>query len=87
MTPRVANIANIRRADESPGHQDGPLWYADPTGETAIRNMAGVCTISFESSDVVIYVDSEVMKSLLHTNFHCRRTRKGHIRADIKRAA
>lgn len=88
MTPRIANIANISRADKrSPDNQDGPLWYADPTGEQAVQNMRGVCVIYFENSpDLPIYVEADDMKLILRQYFVLKPSRK-RIRAHLKRAA
>lgn len=31
-------------SDPAPLDQDGPLWYSDPTGETAVRNLLNAAT-------------------------------------------
>lgn len=87
MTPRIADAANLSRADKSPDNHDGPLWYSDPTGHRALENMRGVCVINFESSDVTIYISADEIRPFLIQNFRFHRTRKGHIRAEANRAA
>lgn len=50
-------------SDPAPLDQDGPLWYSDPTGETAVRNL-----LSAASGD-----DFEVIDNRGNTIFRIKR--------------
>ena len=80
-------------SDPAPLDQDGPLWYGDPTGETAVRNLLDAATdddleVIDNRGNTVFRIKRSTMLDAVVPHLMFTRTRRGRktIRAHKKNA-